>query len=58
MNHSFKEEAKTDNDVLSKILEFKELWVKLTDENKDTVKDYMILLCSLAQNYFLEVIDK
>ena len=54
MTHTFEGESEKNN-ILSKVLEFKELWSELTDENKNTVKDYMILLCNLSQNYVLEV---
>lgn len=36
-----------------KIFEFKNIWKKLSFENKTYVIQYMQLLCELAQNYFL-----
>ena len=39
--------------ITNKIFEFKNIWVKLSHENKQFVIQYMQLLCLLAQNYFL-----
>lgn len=36
-----------------KIFEFKNIWKKLSIDNKSFVIQYMQLLCILAQNYFL-----
>lgn len=35
-----------------KVLEFKSIWGKLTDENKGVVKSYVQILCSVARKYF------
>lgn len=53
INNSFKNETNND-DVLSKILEFKNIWNELDNDNKKTVMGYMILLCDLAQKYFID----
>ena len=43
------------NGMLSRVFEFKSIWTKLNNTNKALVKQYMQLLCELAQNYFIEV---
>lgn len=56
MNYSFKEDSQGDSWVLSRIFEFKDVWSKLDDESKQTVKDLLKILCILAEQYFL-IID-
>jgi hypothetical protein len=49
-------EIKTKNlnsSFMKNIFEFKNIWYKLNDENKSTVKNYMKYLCSISQEYFL-----
>lgn len=49
-------EIKTNNlnsSFIKNIFEFKNIWYKLNDENKSTVKNYMKYLCSISQEYFL-----
>lgn len=38
-------------DVIGKFFEFKDIWCCLSVINRQTVKDYMKLLCVLADNY-------
>lgn len=40
------------NDYMSKIFHFKDLWKSLKQENKDIVIDYMVILCDISQEYF------
>ena len=53
LNNSFKNETNND-DILNKILEFKNIWKELDSSNKQTVMTYMILLCNLSQKYFID----
>lgn len=46
-----------DQSLMSKVFEFKSIWVQLKPENKTLVIQYMQLLCQLAQQYFVEFID-
>lgn len=38
------------NDAM-KVFEFKSIWNKLNDQNKDTIRAYMKLLCQIASVY-------
>ena len=44
-------------DDRSKIFEFKSIWGSLTQENKNMIKSYMQLLCSIARAYFNLIYD-
>lgn len=40
------------NDIqIDQILQFKNIWMKLTQNNKDVIINYMILLCKLTKAY-------
>ncbi len=40
------------NDIkVDQILQFKNIWLKLTQNNKDVIINYMILLCKLSKAY-------
>ena len=39
------------NDDMMKIFEFRSIWFKLDEQNKDTVRAYMKLLCNIASVY-------
>ena len=53
LHKSYDSDLDKDNSLISKVFEFKNIWVQLKQENKDLVKQYMQILCELAQNYFL-----
>lgn len=53
LNNSFKNDTNND-DILNKILEFKNIWTDLDNDNKKTVMTYMILLCNLSQKFFVD----
>lgn len=40
--------------IMKNIFEFKNIWSTLTNENKETVVNYMKYLCSISQTYFLQ----
>jgi hypothetical protein len=42
------------NDHVSYVFEFKDVWQQLNRRNKDTVIQYMQILCLLSEQYFLE----
>jgi hypothetical protein len=56
LNNSFKDDTNND-DILNKILEFKNIWTDLDNQNRQTVMTYMILLCNLAQEHFMSRYD-
>lgn len=41
------------NDFMSHVFEFKDIWKDLKDRNKHMVKEYMKILCMLADDYFI-----
>lgn len=43
----------TDNDknIIMKIFEFKHLWLKINENNKEQIKNYMKILCQIARAY-------
>ena len=43
----------SDGNLSGKIFEFKNIWKKLSVDNKSFVIQYMQLLCILSQNYFM-----
>jgi hypothetical protein len=47
----FADDTHDDNDIITKIFEFKTLWRTLSDNNKDVVIQYMQILCQLALEY-------
>jgi hypothetical protein len=47
--------AASKSTIMSKIFEFKGIWTKLSKVNKDTMFDYMKLLCDISQEYFILV---
>ena len=42
----------------SKVFEFKSIWGKLKRDNKDLVIQFMQILCQLAQNYFIIILEQ
>ena len=52
LNNSFDSELKDSNsELIKKVFEFKSLWLQLNQDNRDTVKQYMKLLCELSLAY-------
>lgn len=53
LNKDYDDIAQMDKDNTRRIFEFKDIWKKLTPENKQTVIQYMQCLCAHAQTYFM-----
>lgn len=45
---------KIENLIMGKIFEFKKIWSTLIPQNKNIIFEYMITLCELSQEYFIE----
>ncbi|CAH6421751.1 Hypothetical protein KVN_LOCUS437 [uncultured virus] len=54
LNKSYDDDLDGDKNLVNKVFEFKTIWEKLNNENKQIVKQYMSLLCELSETYFLE----
>jgi hypothetical protein len=53
MNKSYDDDLKDQNEsYLNYVLSIKTVWNQLSRENKEIVKQYMQILCTLAQEYF------
>jgi hypothetical protein len=53
-NKSYDNQLNNNNFAIQKFFEFKDIWYKLSEENKNLVVQYMQCLCYYAQEYFLE----
>lgn len=42
-----------DNSKMKNIFEFKSIWKTISDQNKDIVKQYMIALMDISEEYFM-----
>jgi hypothetical protein len=51
MNKSYDDDLKENNQMVSKIFEFKTIWVQLNKANRLIVQQYMQYLCQLALTY-------
>jgi len=51
MNKSYDDDLKENNQMVSKIFEFKTIWVQLNKSNRLIVQQYMQYLCQLALTY-------
>lgn len=52
LNHDYSNKNNVDKNGLEQIFQFKSVWKTLSDENKDTIKDYMKILCYCSNEYF------
>lgn len=43
-----------DDKTVKHLLNFKDLWTKLSDSNRVCVKEYMKILCEISAEYFIE----
>ena len=57
LNRDYSGDMDGDNTILNHVLNFKKLWTKLTDTNKQMVIMHMQILCDIAAIYF-ELRDK
>ena len=53
LSKSYEKDFEGNESQMHQIFEFKSIWSKLKHDNKELVKQYMQILCELAQNYFL-----
>jgi hypothetical protein len=53
LNNDYENITSIDKDNTQRMFEFKDVWGKLSDENKQLVIQYMQFLCDIAQQYFL-----
>lgn len=51
MNNTYSSDIGSDNDLSSKVFEFKTIWKQLSRDNKDIVIKYMQYMCHLALSY-------
>jgi len=51
MNNTYSNECGSDDNMINKVFEFKELWKQLNQNNKNIVIQYMQLLCQIALSY-------
>lgn len=58
MNNSFSSETQGDNNMISRVFEFKGIWKQLNQSNRSTVKQYMKILCQLALSYVNLIVTK
>ena len=56
LNNTYKDDT-NNNDHLKKILEFKNIWKDLDNQNRQTEMTYMILLCNMSQEHFMRQYD-
>lgn len=59
LNITFDDVSNGNNrDTLIEIFKFKNIWKKLTRNNKDIIIEYLKILCALAEQYFLYIDSK
>jgi hypothetical protein len=51
INNSFATEIGDNSDIIGKVFEFKNIWSKLSKQNKNIVQQYMQCLCEYAFQY-------
>lgn len=51
INNSYSGECGSDEGMVNKVFEFKELWKQLSPDNRNIVIQYMQFLCQIALNY-------
>jgi len=52
LKKSYNGDTDNDNSIIDKIFEFKNIWKKLGNHNKEIIFQYMILLCGIANTYY------
>lgn len=50
-------EFSDDNNTITKIFELKKIWKYLSNQNKETIKSYMILLCQISKKYLDIIVE-
>ena len=55
LNKSYEKEF--GNEHMSSIFEFKDIWLKLSSQEKSIIIQYMQILCMLADAYFMETMN-
>ena len=53
LQKNYDDDLKDESALVGKVFEFKTIWIQLSDNNKNVVKQYMKILCALAQQYFM-----
>jgi len=48
---NFKDETEDKESYINKLFEFQTLWKDISRENKDVIKQYLVILCQLAEEY-------
>lgn len=53
LQRDYDEDLKDNSSLANRVLEFKGIWEKLSNDNKQLTWQYMQFLCQLAQEYFV-----